>query len=782
MGGVLLNTRHILWALVMIALFGLLCCMPNAGEQLTTQEKSLGEGTAVPMPQKLSGTGPTPHILGVLTKLKPGSGFTCALSDSGRVYCWGEGNNGALGTGTHDDSLVPIPVYGLDDAIDLDVGGLHACAVRKGGSVVCWGFNADAALGDGTQNNKLRPTEVLDVKDATHVATGLGASCAIRKNKTVTCWGRNLYARPIYATPRRFHKPVPVPNLTDVHRLVGAGLRMCAISGKEKALVCFGLSQYVVPLAKDHPVLLDTGYTGVDELVMGDQHTCFKRRDTWRCYGRNSNNALTGADSREIYAKDAITIEAKGPISLGQEGICWPNPNGGVTCRGKVAKPPQQETFLRIALSTHTHNAHGCGITAAGVLMCWGENSAGQLGDGTTDPRERPVAVSAPIPPRPASKPSAPPRGAPFTATTIAAGYDATCALRKNGQVWCWGKRHERKLHEPGYIAVHPTRLEGVPALVELKAGFGYHCGRTESGEVWCWGSNFYGRLLGGKDTPTKHPTRIKALSNVVQLTLGSPNCALRKNGEVWCWGQNQQPSREQELLPYQSKIAEVASGHGHTCVRIKSGSVLCRGANAHGQLGNGEGGCKPDPDDVRCAHPRSRCKPREICAKSNTYQPVKGLTDAVALSLNHTSCALRKDKSLSCWGDSKHGTIGVKDAHDVYAPLALDLKNVREISTGNSHVCALDENDQAWCWGQNVFGVLGDRTTQTQNTPTPIYGLKNVTAISTGQSHTCAIDTEQRVWCWGQNNEGTLGIGITGGQETWTITKPTWVRQKPHE
>jgi|JI10StandDraft_1071094.scaffolds.fasta_scaffold155969_3 alpha-tubulin suppressor-like RCC1 family protein len=97
-----------------------------------------------------------------------GSAHACALKTDGTVVCWGGNEYGQLGNGTTTDSLVAVPVSGLNSVISIEAGLSHTCALRSDGSVFCWGHNARGQLGDGTTTTRLTPTLV----------SGLGASAS----------------------------------------------------------------------------------------------------------------------------------------------------------------------------------------------------------------------------------------------------------------------------------------------------------------------------------------------------------------------------------------------------------------------------------------------------------------------------------------------------------------------------------------------------------------------------------------------------------------------------
>ena len=116
----------------------------------------------------------------------------------GDVVCWGENDAGQLGDGTQATrALVPAPVVGLTDAVELAIGSNHSCARRSTGEVVCWGENYFGQLGDGTTTRRFTPEPVVGLDMAVEVAAGFAHSCARRATGEVLCWGDYLRTGPL---------------------------------------------------------------------------------------------------------------------------------------------------------------------------------------------------------------------------------------------------------------------------------------------------------------------------------------------------------------------------------------------------------------------------------------------------------------------------------------------------------------------------------------------------------------------------------------------------------
>ncbi|HET9913868.1 MAG TPA: hypothetical protein VFQ13_18380, partial [Anaerolineales bacterium] len=149
----------------------------------------------------------------------------------------------------------------------------------------------------------------------------------------------------------------------------------------------------------------------------------------------------------------------------------------------------------------------------------------------------------------------------------------------------------------------------------------------------------------------------------------------------------------------------------------------------------------------------------------------VPNLSNVQAISAGDlSSCALRSDATVWCWGDNGDGELGDGSAGDARPTPGQvpGLSEIETISVGGGSVCAVGAKHTAWCWGWNAYGQLGNGTTRAQLTPVAVSNLTDISAISQGNNqHTCAVRSDGTVWCWGWNNQGQLGDGTTTDSST---------------
>jgi alpha-tubulin suppressor-like RCC1 family protein len=252
-------------------------------------------------------------------------------------------------------------------------------------------------------------------------------------------------------------------------------------------------------------------------------------------------------------------------------------------------------------------HTHSCALLDTGLVQCWGENGAGQLGYGHQNDigdDESPSTQS--------------PVSAGGTVEQLAAGGNHTCALLDTGDVRCWGAGSYGQL---GYgNTTHVGDNESITSagtvsvggtVVQLAAGALHTCALLDTGAVRCWGIGSQGRLgygnsnnIGDNELPSSAGD-VPLGGTAIQITAGaSHTCALLDTGAVRCWGQdsyhqlgytggishigdNELPSSAGDVN-VGGAVAEVAAGSIHTCAMLEAGGIRCWGNGYNGPLGYG--------------------------------------------------------------------------------------------------------------------------------------------------------------------------------------------------
>lgn len=175
-----------------------------------------------------------------------------------------------------------------------------------------------------------------------------------------------------------------------------------------------------------------------------------------------------------------------------------------------------------------------------------------------------------------------------------------------------------------------------------------------------------------------------------------------------------------------------------HSLALQRDGTAWAWGANANGQIGDGQVGDTAVP------------------------LAVTGLSDVAAIASGGAhSLAVTNGGTVWSWGANGSGQLGDGDNADSAVPLQVPgLHDITAVAAGDAHSLALDKTGRVWAWGENSSGQLGDGTTVNRNTPVQVAGLSDIVAIAAGKLHSMALARGGTLWSWGGNYNGQLGNG----------------------
>lgn len=535
---------------------------------------------------------------------------------------------------------------------------------------------------------------------AATLGAGLSHSCALADGGRVKCWGANRYHQLGDGTATDRLTPVDATALTEpVTAIAVGGNHTCGLNAAG-GMRCWGFNQFgQLGDGTSTETLLAVDVvglpSGVVAIAAGRRHSCaLTAAGAVRCWGSNEKGQL-GNDS---------TTDSPLPVDVTglQSGVA--------------------------AIAAGGYNT--CAVTSAGAVKCWGDNTYGQLGDGSTNEAHVPVDVV----------------GLSSGMAEVSIAELHGCARSSGGDLKCWGT---------GYLGDGTQSDSLVPvdvlplgsAAISAAVGYDHACALSDTGFVKCWGFNDGGTLGDGSYDDRLVPTPVQGLdTGVVEIaTSFLHTCARLQSGELRCWGSGGNgelgdgiPSRRSlpmDVAGLEEGASALAPGGFHTCALTTGGAVECWGANLHGTLG----------DSTVIPH--------------LTPAVVNGLSEGVMQIASgwDQSCALTADGAVSCWGQISQGIV----------PFPVGVvgltSGVQAIALGSRHACAVTDAGAAKCWGQNGAGQLGDGTNTYRADPVDVSGLASgVVAMAGGYQHTCAITTLGSVKCWGANWTGQLGDGTT--------------------
>ena len=370
--------------------------------------------------------------------------------------------------------------------------------------------------------------------------------------------------------------------------------------------------------------------------------------------------------------------------------------------------------------------AHVCARMANGTVRCWGNDTYGQSGDGTTGG----------LNPIPVTVVGTNGSGQLTGVTSIAAGAYTTCALLSSKQVRCWGRNQSGALGNASTAAQSavPVAVRAVTGngplqnVTQLAGGFGHFCARLTTGQAVCWGDNSSRQLGDATTTPRSRPVRVKAplgsgqpaLANVRQVTVGAiHSCFVLTSGQARCVGNNSggnlgDGTMTERQLPVAVRapsgagnltgVTSMTAGAQHTCALLTSRQVRCWGANFTGQVGDGTNTLRMRPVIVRNV------------GGSGALATVTQLDAG-----NYLTCARRSNGTAACWGTNLRGQGGNgTQASPQLTPVAVSASGVGQVTAGSDHGCVRLSSGGVLCYGNNDFDQLGRGDLAPGDYPTP--------------------------------------------------------------
>ncbi len=340
--------------------------------------------------------------------LEAGDRHNCVLRHDGGVVCWGANDLGQLGDSGNPFEPVPVPAIATepDDPIVEISAVRHTCVRSENGNVRCWGDNGANQVDPVVGTPVLPATPATWATPSAHVSAGLSHTC-VADATTGTCWGSNAESQLTSAAVG----PGPIVySHAGYLDLVLGGNHSCGIL-VDDTLSCWGSNSHG-QLAQDPAtvmVVVDPTIVplpaAVDAIALGRQHTCALVDSAVQCWGRNDLGQLGDGSGAHQFTPVpvALPIEAGAVVALaaGTHHTCAIDDDGALWCWGSndngqlMLEPDKGGNDLYTLVPVEIELGEGVVAVAAGQthtcvqtdlarILCWGTNTEGQIGDGTT--------------------------------------------------------------------------------------------------------------------------------------------------------------------------------------------------------------------------------------------------------------------------------------------------------------------------------------------------------------------------------------------------------------
>ncbi len=377
----------------------------TSGRIVTVTGRGEGTATITATSNNVSGTATvsvTAPTNTTFARMIAGGSHTCGANAAGETFCWGSNTSGQLGDNSTSQRLTPRRVQTTSRFSALAAGANHTCGIGVTGSPSsCWGNGQFGQLGNATTSNSLVPTAISGGLTWTALTAGDNHTCGIATTGLAYCWGQGSSGQ--LGTGRQTNETTPaaVQGTTRFAIIAAAGSNTCAVAESGETM-CWGGRYGLTPT-------LISGGNRFTVLRLGANHACGVVADgTAYCWGANQFGQLGTGGINESPVPTAVQTTLRFTvIAPGENYTCGLVSDGSAYCWGGNADgqlgigllSPTQLAPTRVVggfgfSGLRTGARHACGIALeSNVAVCWGSNSSGQLGDGTTVTNPVPVSV-----------------------------------------------------------------------------------------------------------------------------------------------------------------------------------------------------------------------------------------------------------------------------------------------------------------------------------------------------------------------------------------------------
>ena len=413
---------------------------------------------------------------------------------------------------------------------------------------------------------------------------------------------------------------------------------------------------------------------------------------------------------------------------------------------------------------------HVLGIKNNNTLWAWGNNLAGQLGQGITS-----TTISSPVQIGTQSD------WIKASVSGIQSNNAVSFAIRSpgatsitHGSLWAWGSNTEGQLgigttanaFSPVQVGGQTSWIDVFPFIDRGTADITFALQRN--GTLWAWGRNNSGMLGVGNTVSRSSPVQVGALTDWVKAQSANElSIGLRRNGTLWGWG-----NIGTAFGTVTSSSSPIQIG---TATDWKNFSLFSQGRELTELFEYGLN------NEVLVVMKNNGTiwvigdnNPSGVLGRRGQIQPeflqIGSASDWIKVEAAiRSSFGIRQSGTLWAWGsnDSPYTVLGLGDSVFRSIPVQIgSLTGWTDVTSSGNHALALRSNGTLWAWGRNTNGQLGLGNTTARSSPVQIGTDTNWASIASfngeGEQFSAAIRTNGTLWAWGQNSFGELGIGTT--------------------
>ena len=600
-------------------------------------------------------------IVGKIVDLDEGTNHTVMLTNDGRAYAIGDNTYGQLSNGNNVPSETsPVAVRKDSENIftgikEIKAGDKTTVIVTTDGKVYACGMNDNNEL--GIENKEIldvnTPQENKNIENVISANIGVNHVVAIKEDGEVYAFGYGKNGELGNRNDNNSITPVMVGNdiiRTNTNNVVLKVNQQTTIEG------------YVDYFNIFNNDIKNINYTSKDTSVA-----------TLEDIQENHNNDETQNESKKFKIKLSGKKTGTTIVTANQENT----DNIGVI---QVEVVPETENEITISPNVITNGSHTISLREDGKVFTWGDNTYGQLGNGTVITSDEPVEVTFP-------------EGTIIT--QIAAGENHNVALDSNGNVWTWGRNNNYQIGNTRENQYTPYKVSNLPKVIKIAAGNNNTMVITENNELYAWGLNAYGDLGLGTYTNKVLPKKVKGVHDIIDISGGKNHyIVLNRAGEVFATGSNLYGQlgignneigkiNEFQKVEIKDKIGTIDAGDISNIATTVDGYVYTWGGNTYSTLGTED--------------KENKNVPTKLKDVKNIRQASTGKTHTILRDGNN---------NVYVTGTNSNGQLGLGTTENktTFEQNTL-INNVIRVSSGDTYTVFLKEDGSVWACGDYNHG-----------------------------------------------------------------------------